>query len=177
MKSPFHVMLAAAVAFTAACGGKSPPPEQAATAPASAPADNPVPATPAAPARDVSSLEACEIVTPAEAATIVGGKLLNEPPAGFPNCAYVLDVNGATESYRIFFAEPGMYTALLDAQSESEKGDRLEGLWDEAYVQPQATGEGVTVIAIKRGELALESSGPRKEPAIEIARLAVSRVD
>jgi len=30
-------------------------------------------------------------------------------------------------------------------------------------------GEGVTVIAIKRGELALESSGPRKEPAIEIA--------
>ena len=28
---------------------------------------------------DIASLKACEIVTPQEAATIIGGKLLNEP--------------------------------------------------------------------------------------------------
>lgn len=168
------VGIACAMSLMAACGSK----EAAAPAePAAAPA--PAPAQPAAsaPARDISALKACELVTPEEVATIVGGKLLAEPAAGFPNCAYVVDVNGATESYRILFAEPGMYTALLETQSEAEKGERLDGLWDEAYVQPRAMGEGVSVIVIKRGDVALESSGPRKEPAIEIARLAVSRVN
>ena len=30
--------------------------------------------------------EACEIVTPQEAVTTIGGKLVNETPAGFSNC-------------------------------------------------------------------------------------------
>jgi len=171
MKTHSQLVLATAFAMVAACGAKSPP-EPAAPAPAPAPAGT---AAPASAARDVSALKACEIVKPEEVATIVGGKLLNEPPAGFPNCAYVLDVNGTTESYRIAFADPGVYTAMLEMQGEDERGEKLDGLWDEAYVQPRAMGDGVSVIVIKRGDLALEASGPRKEPAVEIARLAVSR--
>lgn len=167
-----RIGVAFAMALVAACGSKEPP---APVQPAAAPA--PAESAALAPARDIAALKACEIVTPEEVATIVGGKLLNEPPVGFPNCVYVLDVNGTTESYRIVFAEPGMYSAMLDAQSEAEKGESLAGLWDEAYVQPRAMGDGMTVIAIKRGDLALESSGPRKEPVVEIAKLAVSRVN
>lgn len=173
MKTHSQLVLATAFALVAACGAKSPPEPAAATAPAPVPAET---APPAAAARDVAALKACEIVKPEQVATIVGGKLLNEPPAGFPNCAYVLDVNGATESYRISFADPGVYTAMLEIQGEAERGEKLDGLWDEAYVQPRAMGDGVSVIVIKRGDLALEASGPRKEPAVEIARLAVSQI-
>ncbi len=130
----------------------------------------------AATGRDVSTLKACEIVTPQEAATIIKGRLLNEPPAGFPNCAYVVDVDGKTESYRIAFAEPAMYVAMLEAETDAEKGEHLPGLWDEAYVRPRSVGDGFSVVVVRRGDLAMEVWGDRKAPTIEIAKLAVSRV-
>lgn len=130
----------------------------------------------APPRRDVSRLKACEIVSPKEAATIVGGTLLNQPPAGFANCTYVVEVTQGTESYRLNFADPQLYTAMLNTQSEAEKGEQLSGLWDEAYVQPRALGSGFTVIAVRRGDLAMEVSGDRKEPAVAIAKLAISRI-
>jgi hypothetical protein len=163
-----------------ACSGKSSPgpaalPAQ--SAPATALAGNDAATTAAgSPALDIASFRACEIVTPQEAATIIGGKLLNEPPAGFPNCAYVMEVGGATESYRLSFSTPAMYEALLETQSAAERGDPVAGLWDEAYVQPRALGNGYTLMALQRGKLALEVSGDRKEPLAELARLAVSRV-
>jgi len=179
-----HTRLTPGVAVLLVVGltscGRSEPPQQATASPppAAAPAA-PSPdaaASPAVPARDVSTLKACEIVTPQEAATIAGGQLLNEPPAGFANCAYVVEVGGNTESYRLLLTEPGLYTAMLDAQSPAEKGERIDGLWDEAYVQPRTTG-GISVIVLRRGDLALEVSGDRRDPALEIARLAASRLN
>lgn len=126
--------------------------------------------------RDVSTLRACEIVKPQDVVTIVGGKLLNEPPGGYPNCAYVLEVKGDTESYRLAFSEPQMYTAVIDMPGFKEKAEQLAGLWDEAYVQPRELGGGFSVVAVRRGDIALEAWGDRREPAIEIAKLAVSRV-
>lgn len=164
--------LAIAMSLLVGCGSQDPPEQAATAAPSTAPA-----AAPATPARDLSALEACEIVPPAEVAAIVGGTLLNEPPRGFANCAYVLDANGTTESYRIAFSDPAPYVAMLDAQSEAEKGEKLDGIWDEAYVQTQAMADGFSVIVIRRGDLAVEATGPRKEPAVEIARLAASRAN
>jgi hypothetical protein len=137
---------------------------------------NPIP-IPASTSRDISALKACEIVPPQDVISIVGGKLLNEPPAGFPNCVYVLEVEGNTESYRLVFAEPQLYTAMLDSQGDVEKGERLAGLWDESYLQPRASGAGFSLIAVRRGDIALEVSGDRREPVIAIAKLAASRVD
>jgi len=163
-----------------ACGGKSAPEQAASPAPsAQAPAlaeNNIAAATTGSPAVDIASLKACEIVTPQEASTIIGGKLLNEPPAGFSNCAYVVEVDGATESYRISFSAPAMYAALLETQSDAERGEPVAGLWDEAYVQPRAPDSGYTLVVLQRGKLALEVWGDRKEPLIELAKLAVSRV-
>lgn len=163
----------------ASCGGhdSGSKPAQDATASAAAPAAASAPAASVPPPRDVSAIKACEIMPPQEVSTIVGGRLLNEPPAGFANCAYVVEAGGATEQYRLVFAEPGMYTAMLDVQSEAEKGERVQGLWDEAYLQARQGADGFTLIVIRRGDLALEVSGDRKEPVLEIARLAASRVD
>lgn len=135
-------------------------------------------ATPAATptGRDVSTLRACEIVKPQDVVAIVGGKLLNEPPGGYPNCVYVLEVSGGTESYRLAFSEPQLYTAMIDMPGFKEKAERLAGLWDEAYVQPRELGGGFSVVAVRRGDIAVEAWGDRREPAIEIAKLAVSRV-
>ena len=163
-----------------ACGGKGAPEQAAAPAPsAQAPASvesSPAAATDGSPAVDTASLKACEIVTPQEAVTIIGGKLLNEPPAGFSNCAYVVEVDGTTESYRISFSAPAMHEAMLETQSVAERGESIAGLWGEAYLQSRAPESGYSLVALQRGRLALEVWGDRKEPLIELAKLAVSRV-
>ena len=163
-----------------ACGGKGAPDQAAAPAPSvQAPASvesSPAAATDGSPAVDIASLKACEIVTPQEAATIIGGKLLNEPPTGFSNCAYVVEVDGTTESYRISFSAPAMHEAMLETQSVAERGESIAGLWGEAYLQSRAPESGYSLVALQRGRLALEVWGDRKEPLIELAKLAVSRV-
>ena len=163
-----------------ACGGKGAPEQAAAPAPsAQAPASvesSPAAVTAGSPAVDIAALNACEIVTPQEAATIIGGKLLNEPPVGFSNCAYVVEVDGTTESYRISFSAPSMYEAMLETQSVAERGESIAGLWGEAYLQSRAPESGYSLVALQRSKLALEVWGDRKEPLIELARLAVSRV-
>ena len=164
-----------------ACSGESAPqqasPVQAPSAQARAPADDiAAAATAGAPGLHIEDLKACEIVTPQEASTIIGGKLLNEPPVGFSNCAYVVEVNGTTESYRISFSEPAMYAALFDTQSGTERGESVAGLWDAAHVQPRASSSGYSLVAVQRGRLALEVWGDRKEPLVKLAQLAVARV-
>jgi hypothetical protein len=164
-----------------ACGGASAPeqatPVQAPSAQARVPADDRAAgATLGAPTLHIEDLKACEIVTPQEASTIIGGKLLNEPPVGFSNCAYVVDVDGTTESYRISFSAPAMYAAMLETQSATERGEPVAGLWDEAYVHPRAPDSGYSLVAVQRGRLAIEVWGDRKEPLIKLAQLAVSRV-
>jgi hypothetical protein len=119
MRSVISVL--ALVMGVVACGGQSAP-DQAAVPAASAQApalaeSNAADAATSSPAVDIASLKACEIVTPQEAATIIGGKLLNEPPAGFANCAYVVEVDDTTESYRISFSAPAMHEALLETRS------------------------------------------------------------
>ena len=163
-----------------ACGGKGAPEQAAAPAPsAQAPASvesSPAAVTAGSPAVDIAALNACEIVTPQEAATIIGGKLLNEPPVGFSNCAYVVEVDGTTESYRISFSAPSMY---VDHARDAERCGA-------GRVDCRVVGRGVPAVArtgerLLPGGLAAQQAcargvGDRKEPLIELARLAVSRV-
>ena len=71
---------------------------------------------------------------------------------------------------------PAMHEAVLETQSGAERGESVTGLWDEAYVQPRAPDSGYSLVALQRGKLALEVWGDRKEPLVELAKLAVSRV-
>jgi len=180
MRSVIGVL--ALVMGVVACGDQSAPEQAAAPTPtpsAKAPdlaENNTAAATTDSPAVDIAGLKACEIVTPQEAATIIGGKLLNESPAGLSNCAYVVEVDGTTESYRINFSAPAMHEAMLETQSVAERGESIAGLWGEAYLQSRAPESGYSLVALQRGRLALEVWGDRKEPLIELAKLAVSRV-
>lgn len=69
-----------------------------------------------------------------------------------------------------------MHEALLETQSGAGRGESVTGPCDEAYVQPRAPDSGYSLVALQRGKLALEVRVDRKEPLIELARLAVSRV-
>ena len=160
-----------------ACGGKSAP-DQAAAPSEQAPAlaeSRPAAATTGSPAVDLASLKACEIVTPQEAATIIGGKLLNEPPAGFSNCAYVVEVDGTAGGLASVSSAPAMHEALLETQSVAERGS-VTGLWDEAYVRPRAPDSGYFTGGLAARQACARGLGDRQEPLIELARLAVSRV-
>jgi hypothetical protein len=176
MRTSSALCVVTAALWVASCGGGSASDDARGGARTSQPPAQEAPRAAAAQGRDVSALKACEVVTPQEAAGIIGGRLLSEPPAGFPNCAYVVEVNGTTESYRLVFAEPGLYAATVGLPEFQQKAERLTGLWDEAYVHPREMGEGFSVIAVRRGDIAMEVSGERKEPAIEIAKLAVSQI-
>ncbi|TAN43361.1 MAG: hypothetical protein EPN25_00865 [Nitrospirae bacterium] len=126
--------------------------------------------------RDISGMKACEIVTPDEAAARAGGKLLTKPIPGGSTCMYVLEVPKGTESYNFSIQPAAMYEALLSVKSEKEKGEKIPGLWEEAYLAPRDLTKGFSLIALKRGDIAIEVSGERKEVLLEIAKLAVSRI-
>jgi len=171
-----RVGIACATLLIAACGSKE---SSVPAGPAATPAPVPAEAAASAPARDIAALKACALVTPAEVAAIVGGKLLNEPPPGFPNCAYVIEVGDETESYHVAYLEPAPLQAMVDYEAANGSVERLDGLWDEAVVLPRdaATGGGFSAIVIRKGDIAVEAWGDRKEPVVAIARLAVARVD
>jgi len=149
-------------------------------APQEAPPGKPsaVPAATKSPAkgRDISALKACEIVTPDKAASIAGGKLLTMPPAGGSTCMYVLEVPKGTESYNFTIKSAAAYEALLLVKGEKEKGEKIPGLWEEAYLAPRELAKGYSLIALKRGDIAIEVTGERKEVLIEIARIATARI-
>ena len=127
--------------------------------------------------RDVSALQACNLVKPAEVAKIVGGKLATEPSWTGPNCMYVIELAGGTESYKVSYQDPAMIEAMLQSMAPEEKGEAVAGQWDEAWFRKSAMGEGFSLLALRHGDLAIEIGGERKDPILEIARLAVSRVE
>lgn len=127
--------------------------------------------------RDLSKLRPCEVVTGKEVAAIAKGKLMSEPLAGSSACAYLIELaNGQVESYRLFLHGAATIEALLQAKSPAEKGERVPGLWDEAYVSKQPMASGLSLAALRRGDMAVEVTGERKEVLIGVAKLAIGRL-
>ena len=167
------VVVAILALAVASCGkDKQEVPPPAPVAPA-APAQ---PAAAAAGGQDVSKLQACDIVKPAEVAKIAGGTLASEPSGSGPNCMYVVEVANVTQSYKLSFQPPAPMEELFKVMSPEEKAEQIAGQWDEAWFGKQPMGSGFHLLALRRGDLAIEVSGARKEPILEIATLAASRV-
>ncbi|MHB8882050.1 MAG: hypothetical protein ACYC69_11145 [Thermodesulfovibrionales bacterium] len=171
MKNFLSVFFLASIMASAFSCSKAPQ-----DAPQARPSAVPAAARPAPQGRDISGLKACEIVTPDEAASRAGGKLLARPIPGGSTCMYVLEVPKGTESYNFRIQPASMYEALLSVKSEKEKGEKIPGLWEEAYLAPRDLTKGFSLIALKRGDIAIEVSGERREVLLEIAKLAVSRI-
>ncbi len=161
------------VLVCAACSGgagdkastSTPPPTSSSAAAAPPPAQS-------KPGRDPATLKACEIVTGDQVAKAAGGQLAAPTGSSSSVCGYVLDVAGKTESYQVWFQPVEMMQTWFDVGSEAQKGEKVDGPWDEAYIHPTALGGGFTLSALRRGDIALEVKGDRKAVVVEIGRLA-----
>ncbi|MCK6370636.1 MAG: hypothetical protein L6Q83_04775 [Gammaproteobacteria bacterium] len=161
--------LVLAAAFALAGCGQSQPPSTPAAAP---PPEN----TTAAATRDLSGLNMCDIVKPAEVAAVAGGTLATEPSWNGKACMYVIEMPNDTESYLLSVYEAALAEALLAYESAEEKGERIDGLWDEAWLGPRSAGNGFTLLVVRRGDIAFEASGDRRDVVLALGKLAVPRV-
>jgi hypothetical protein len=156
-----------------ACGE----PDVPAPPPPAAPAtDDTVSAAPAS--RDISAIDACTILPNQEVAEIVGGSLATtESSWTGPHCMYVIEVAGVTEGYVLHYSRAEEMAPVVDFLDDAQKGEPVAGPWQEAYLGPKEFGEGLRMIVLDRGDLALEVSGEaRRDPIVEIARRAYTRV-
>lgn len=97
MQRPFHLMLMAVCGLTAC--SKSPEPVETPGPAAVTPAAAPAAATTAGSIpRDLSSIDLCKIILPAEVATAAGGTLATEPAWKGNSCMYVIETPEGTES-------------------------------------------------------------------------------
>jgi hypothetical protein len=127
--------------------------------------------------RDLSKLRPCEIVTGKDVASIAKGKLMSDPLGGSSACSYLIELsNGQVESYGLSFQPAAAVEATLKVQSPAERGERVSGLWDEAYASKRFMASGLSLVALHRGDMALEVTGERKDVLIAVAKLAISRL-
>lgn len=170
------LVLSSAAMLVALSACDSSKPQPAAPAPAASVAP-PATSSPPAPApRDLAQLQACAIVPAEEIAGLVGGKVLAPPSGTGPGCLYAIeDSGGETGLYKLIFQEAAVIEAMVKASSPAELGEQVVGPWDEAWLGPQAMAEGFRILALVRGDLAVEVGGPRREVLAEIAARAVNR--
>lgn len=180
MQRPLHLVFIV-VCGLAAC---SKPSEQAEAPSAAAAAPDPATAATAtatatakSTARDLSSIDLCQLILPAEVATAAGGTLATEPSWKGHSCMYVIETPEGTESYLASVQAPDAARAVLDYQSDAERGERIDGLWDEAWLSKRdLVAEGYTLTVVRNGDLALEVAGDRRDVVLALARLATERL-
>jgi len=128
-------------------------------------------------ARDLSKLDACKILPPADVASTLKRKIVKSV-GGDRHCMYVPDApQSVADAYDFYLEEAAIMEALLQMKKGTEKGTPVPGLWTEAYVGP-ATGTPnlLSLVALKKGDVAIEIHGMSKDGLIALARLAVSRL-
>jgi len=122
-------------------------------------------------------IKACEIVTGEEVAELAGGKMLVKPGSTSFFCNYVVEVEGgAAESCQLTFDSASSTELILEHSSGEEKGKKVDGILDEAYLGISPLSEQAQLTALQKGKLGMNVSGDREEVVLEIARLAATRL-
>ena len=87
------------------------------------------------------------------------------------------DPQSVADAYDFFLEEAAMTEMLLQMKKGADKGTPVPGLWSEAYIGP-ATGTPnlLSLVALKKGDMAIQINGTSKDGLIALARLAVSRL-
>jgi len=136
-----------------------------------------LPASLAAQERDLNNLDACKILAPADVANATKRKVASSVGGGMA-CTYVVEApNSGADTYHFYLTKAATIEALLKTMSASEKGTPVSGIWTEAYVGPSAgSADVLSLIALNRGDLAIEIKGPNKDILIALAKLATSRL-
>lgn len=124
-----------------------------------------------------SSIKACEIVSGEEVAGMAGAKLLVNPLPTAMVCNYVVELaGGAAENYSLAFDEAATAELMLQYLDAEEKGTKIAGILDEAYLGREVMGSRFTLRALKKGKIGMTVTGERKEVVLKIAHLAITRL-
>lgn len=128
--------------------------------------------------RDLSKLDACKVLTRADVAAATKGKVMTSVGGGVGgvHCMYVVDAASGSGSYQLFLQQPAAAEALWKIESAAERGTLVPGLWSEAYVKPRSADQ-FALIALRRGDMAIEIHGPSKNVVLALGKLAISRLE
>lgn len=127
--------------------------------------------------RDLAKLDACKILAPADVTTATKRKVIKSV-GGQVHCSYVVEApQSGAETYDFYLNQASVIEALLGVQSSAEKGTPVPGLWSEAYVRPAVGTPGqLSLVALRKGDMAIEIKGPNKDALVALARIAVARL-
>ena len=127
-------------------------------------------------ARDLSKLDACKILAPTDVAAASKQKVTTSV-GGAVHCSYVVESPASgSDTYDFYLNEASLAEALLGMKGAGEKGTPVPGLWSEAYVGPAVGSKQLSLVALHRGDMAIEIQGPKKDVLIALAGVAVSRL-
>jgi len=127
--------------------------------------------------RDLTKLDACRILTATDVAAATKRKVISSV-GGEVHCGYVMDApQSVADAYDFYLEEASIADALLRVMSPAERGTPVPGLWSEAYVGPATGTKGLlSLVALNRGDMAIEIKGTNRDALIALAKVAVSRL-
>ena len=128
--------------------------------------------------RDISKLDPCKILTPADLAAATKGKVSSTVGGGVgaAACLWVVDAPTGAGTYQLFLEKPDVIETVLKVKTPAERGTSVPGLWTEAYLVPPGThGDQYILTVLKKGDVALEVHGVNKDVVTSLAKTATSR--
>jgi len=127
--------------------------------------------------RDLSKLDACKILLPDDVVAATKRKVIKSV-GGQVHCSYVVEApQSGADTYDIYLNEASVTEMLLGLKKGSEKGTPVPGLWSEAYVGPAVGSPNLlSLVALHKGDMAIEIHGANKDALIAMARVAVARL-
>ena len=129
--------------------------------------------------RDISRLDPCKVLMPADLAATTKGKVSSTVGGGVGSaaCLWVVDAPTGAGTYQLFLQKADLIETLFKVKTPAEKGTPVAGLWTEAYMQPPGThGDQYILTVLNKGDMAIEVHGVNKDAVTALGRLAVSRL-
>ncbi len=128
-------------------------------------------------ARDLSKLDACKILSPADVTAATKRKVIKSV-GGQLHCSYIVEApQSGADTYDFYLNEASVTEMLLGLKKGSEKSTPVPGLWSEAYVGPAVGSPNVlSLIALRKNDVAIEIQGPNKEALIALGQIAVAQL-
>ena len=130
--------------------------------------------------RDLTKLDPCKVLTSADVAAATKGKVSTSVGggAGATACMWVVDAPTGAGTYQLFLQKPDVIEALWQVEKGAEKGTPVSGLWNEAYMTPPGgmNGDQYHLIALNKGDMAIEVHGVNKDAVVSLGKTAASRL-
>jgi hypothetical protein len=127
--------------------------------------------------RNLSQYNACKILTPADVSAATKQRIVSSVGAG-AHCSYVVEApNSGSDTYDFYLNEAPIIEALFEDKTTAATGTPVPGLWTEAYVGPSVgSAKQLSLIALQKGDIAIEVQGPSQDVLIALARVAAARL-